>query len=274
MPLEKLNEKEDVSLQVQKLLKKRALLHAFSDGNLTLEAAMALPLFLLVVSAIMYFLVIIHVQLNIQIKLEDIARDISKTAYITEDLSVLNYVYVKSGMLDSEFREYLNKSYITGGADGLSLIESTFFDRDGVVDIVVKYEMKIPFIPDKIVTFPCIERIYFRTWIGKDISKENENSGRIVYITTTGTVYHTNRECTHIRLSVHQAVYGLIKNSYSKCHICGETPSSDSVMVYITEEGDRWHTSLSCSGLKREVIEIDIDDVGDRELCSRCGGEE
>ena len=274
MPLIIKNKKDDVSLQVQKLLKKRALLHAFSEGNLTLEAALVLPVFLLAISAVMYFLVIIHVQLNIQIKLEEVAREMAKTAYISEDLNVFNYVYVKACLQDPDFREYLDKSYIVGGAEGLSLLESTFFDRDGVVDLVVKYEMTIPFIPDKIVSFPCIERIYFRTWIGKDISKENVNNGRIVYITTTGTVYHTNRECTHIRLSVMQAVFGLVKNSYSKCHICGETPGSDSAIVYITEEGDRWHSSLSCSGLKREVIEIDINEVGDRELCSRCGGEE
>jgi len=280
MPFSYKNKKEDVSLQVQKLLKKRAFLYTLSDGNLTLEAALVLPIFMLAIVSIMYFLVIMHIQINIQIKLEDIAREMAKTAYITEDLKVFNYIYVKAKMQDGEFRDYINKSYIVDGVDGISLMESTFFDKDGVIDLVVTYDMVIPFISEKIVTFPCAERIRFRTWIGKNMEQGVEN-GETVYITTTGTVYHTNRECTHLRLSISQTIYGAViglrneaGGKYEECSLCGENGLASYATVYITEDGDKWHTSLSCSGLKRDVMEIDISEVGDKNLCSRCGGEE
>lgn len=282
MPFIYLNKKEDDSLQVQKLFRnQRAFFYTSFDGNLTLEAALILPIFLLAIVSIMYFLVIMHIQINIQIKLEEIARNMSKTAYVTEDLSVFNYVYVKAKLADSEFQEYINKSYIVDGVDGLNLWESSFFGSEGIIDLVVTYEMVIPFISEKIVTFPCAERVRFHTWIGKEISSETTNNSQTVYITETGTVYHTNRECSHLRLSISQtissAVVGLRNENggrYEKCSLCVEGSTAAYDTVYITEDGDKWHSSLSCSGLKRNVIEIDISEVGNKRLCSRCGGQE
>ena len=282
MPFKYKNKKEYDSLQVQKLFKnQRAFLHTSIDGNLTLEAALILPLFLLAIVCIMYFLVIMHIQLNIQIKLEDIARNMGKTAYVTEDLSVFNYVYVKAKLADEKFQEYIDKSYIVDGVDGLSLWESSFFGSEGVIDLVVTYDMIIPFLSENIVTFPCAQRVRFHTWVGKDISKGGSENKETVYITETGTVYHTNRECTHIRLSISQTIFSAVvglRNEnggrYQECSLCVDGPVGAYDTVYITEDGDKWHSSLSCSGLKRDVIEIDISEVGDRSLCSRCGGQE
>lgn len=282
MPFINKNKKEDVSLQVQKLLKnQRAFLYISQKGNLTLEAALVLPLFLLVIVSVMYFLVIMQLQLNIQIKLEDIARNMGKNAYITEELSVFNYLYVKGKLSEEEFQEYLDKSFIVDGWNGINLMESSFFSSNGIIDLVVTYDMIIPFIPETLVTYSCVERVRFRTWIGKNIEQESTEDGEVVYITSSGTVYHTNRECTHLRLSISQTIMQVVNSlrnaaggKYDKCSLCvtGSVSSYDS--VYITEDGDKWHSSLGCSGLKRDVMEIDISEVGDRNLCSRCGGEE
>ena len=56
---------------------------------------------------------------------------------------------------------------------------------------------------------------------------------------------------------------------YYPCEGCGGNPDET---VYITDYGDRYHTDINCSGLKRTVEEIDIKDVGDRGVCKKCGG--
>ncbi len=281
MPLLLKNKKKCIALQAQKPFQKktkkiRAFLYTSHKGSLTIEAAMVLPLFMLAVIAVMYFLVIFQLQINIQTKLEDIARSIGKNAYITEDLNVFNYAYTKGCFLDEEFCDYLNRSYIVGGSSGISLIESTFFDREGVVDLVASYKVKIPFLSENTFMIACVQWTRFHTWIGKNIDAE-EQTGQTVYITETGTVYHTNRDCSHLRLSIKETTYKEVKNlrnfnggKYTKCSHCEGSNLSDETIIYITEDGDKWHTSLNCSGLKRNVTAIDISEVGERDLCSRC----
>lgn len=283
MPL--YNKIKCISLQVQKPKEKkgkiRALLFASSKGSLTIEAALLLPLFLLIISSIMYFLVIFNLQMNIQSRLENTARDISKAAYLTEDLKIFNYVYLRSSMMNSEVKEMINNSNILGKSEGIHFYESEFFNQEGILDLVTTYEMVIPFIPEKIISFPCVQRARIRTWIGKNIDGEDMQGGETVFVTPTGTVYHRNRDCSHLKLSISEKrfkdIHTLRNNQggkYYRCSLCGEEFHSPNDIVYVTSEGDCWHSSVHCSGLKRTILEIDISEVGTKSACSRCGGEE
>ncbi len=95
----------------------------------------------------------------------------------------------------------------------------------------------------------------------------------IVYVAENGNVYHLSRSCTHLDFKIRPADSKNIDNErnngggkYKRCEKCG----GGSGTVFITDEGDRYHASLSCSGLKRTVYEIPLSQVGDKRLCSRC----
>lgn len=95
----------------------------------------------------------------------------------------------------------------------------------------------------------------------------------IVYVAENGTVYHLSRSCTHLDLKIRPVDSKTVGNErnngggkYKRCEICG----GGSGTVYITDEGDRYHASLSCSGLKRTIYEIPLSQVGNKRLCSRC----
>ena len=99
---------------------------------------------------------------------------------------------------------------------------------------------------------------------------------QMVYVTETGTVYHLSRSCTHLDLAISPVTSEQLSASrnasggnYRVCELCGMSAASQGT-YYITKEGDRYHSSLSCSGLKRTVYEIPISQVGDRRPCSRC----
>ena len=63
-----------------------------------------------------------------------------------------------------------------------------------------------------------------------------------------------------------------LAEGYTACRLCGGEPGLFSY-YYVTEEGERYHTSLSCSGLKRTVYLVRLSEAEGRTACSRCGGE-
>lgn len=63
----------------------------------------------------------------------------------------------------------------------------------------------------------------------------------------------------------------LVGGIYHLCERCGWMPGNDG-NCYVTDYGDRYHTSLSCSGLKRKVYTVPLSEVKGKGACSKCGG--
>lgn len=130
---------------------------------------------------------------------------------------------------------------------------------------------KMPFfMPDYV-----FEKAVCRAWIG---FTELETEETYVYITPEGSVYHLFRDCTHLKLSIESMTYQravLEKNEYGekyrKCKRCKEPFG---ILVYITKEGDCYHSERNCSGLKRTIRQIAISEVLGRTCCIRCAERE
>lgn len=231
--------------------------------------------------------------------------DLSKAAYIYQDFAsedeVKNFDF---SIFDSEFeikpgdmtdklagiallkfyaRQFLDnrviKSCIAGGFDGISFYGSDLLDSENDIDIIVSYKIKLPvklFIIDEML---LMQRVRMRKWTGLGLqapnSIHNDDDESIVYVTETGTVYHTKKTCSHISLSV-RAVSGIpvdLRNEsgarYYPCELCCKEPTDDGV-YYITSDGTRYHAVRNCSRIKRTVKEIKLSEVGNRTLCKRC----
>lgn len=119
-----------------------------------------------------------------------------------------------------------------------------------------------------------------RKWIGYDVihNYETEKLEEWVYITDSGEVYHRKRNCSYINPSIHctdvKSIF-LMRNregkKYSLCEVCGEGYLTG--VCFYTNYGERYHTSLHCSSMKRSVKRIPLSKVGNRRVCSKCGGE-
>ena len=110
-----------------------------------------------------------------------------------------------------------------------------------------------------------------RAWIG---FTKLDTIETFVYITPEGEVYHLYSDCTHLDLSIRRvsmAAARLEKNNdgrkYRECELCDEKFGT---LVYITSEGDCYHSERSCSGLKRTIRQVPLSEVSDRGLCLRC----
>ena len=110
-----------------------------------------------------------------------------------------------------------------------------------------------------------------RPWIGFTELGSRET---YVYVTPDGSVYHLYADCTHLDLSIQKVTVGMAKTAkneygerYKKCELCNETAES---MLYITSDGNRYHSRRNCSGLKRTIRQVLLEEVGNRRCCIRC----
>ena len=260
-------------------------------ASITVEASLTLPFFLFLVWILMYIIEIFSLYGNIQSSLHQQAKELSKYAYIyhilkgedqnsvVEGVSSLFFTesYVKERIITDLGQEYLDNSCIRGGAGGISFLKTGLCEED-MIDIVAEYTISLPF---KIINhnINIIQRCRIHAFTGYNPVENSEDTGNeeIVYITKTGTVYHRDRNCSHIQLTIEEVSLGTITNrrnaggeKYTPCEICDKNGFTD--RVYITEDGNRYHSSLSCSGLKRIVFAVPISKVGNRHACARCGG--
>lgn len=311
------------SLQVQRRLsikktislRKRAFLFTSRNltASLTIEAALAISIFIYVTFAIMHFMIMFNYEINMQMVMNNIARDTTKKIYyinmaeklidsgksdelesvkskIIEKMDSNDYVDDEEST-EEDLSESVNRvisiSYFYASLTakmGIENIAEKFVNltnskcnlEEGMVDIVASYYYHYPFfsIGNNI---KIVQRARMKAWNGTDLT-ENIN---IVYITTTGSVYHTNKECRHLNLNISKKMFGELdslrnKNGgkYKPCNICGTEELSSESVVYVTDNGNNYHSTLGCSGLTRGVIAIDISQIGDRPLCSDCGEKE
>lgn len=260
--------------------RKRAFMSASDKGSITVEAAIVIPLFLLTVISLMKFIVTIQFQNNLYTVLFDTANEIGKEAYIygEEELSgILTESRIISKMYKGNVREYINHSVVKNGMAGMDFSGTNMdYEKEDGIFVRAGYQIEFGGLIGAKGKMTFSQGIFFRPWTGKTIV-DAANTTQIVYITEKGTVYHTNRDCTHLRLSKSKATYGEIGDKrnqngarYKPCELCAEAELQKESTVYITKEGNRYHISEKCSGLKRTIYEIPMEKAGDKKLCARC----
>lgn len=149
---------------------------------------------------------------------------------------------------------------------------------EDVTEFDVSYRFKPTFLILVNAAVPFHHKVYIKSWTGyKPAGGTEDGSGdkKVYYVTDFESVYHTSRECTHLRLSIQMVNKSMLGMSgsgqgsrYTPCEKCGGD-ANISGNYYVTEEGSRYHNSLSCPGLKRTIYEVT--DVHGLSACSRCG---
>ncbi len=260
---------DDVSLQVQKqffysLKINNALRHNTLKGAITIEATISLSIFMMIVLFLGSYITVIDKQLSTQMTIDNIAIKLSKSMFYAEQIDKI-----------SDYSEKINeykKQYEDETGEISNIVINQNFIKDGYVDIVYNYNYKmLVWNKNMLIT----QRVKVKDWTGVDISKAKEN----VYITKNGTVYHSTKECSHLIVHISKIAYGQIDEArndsggkYSSCEFCGNKKLQKDSYVFITEDGNRYHTELKCSAISRYVIEVDVKEVGERKPCSGCMG--
>lgn len=269
-----------VSSNNLKISRERISLYASQKGSLTLEAALVFPLLLFLAAAFLNCMALFRLSMDLGQTAADAARELGQYAYLQEagqplpasDVLSQAYVYGKiqlQGIRDN------NEALLKYGRLFIRTGDSRILEQDGVVDLRIAYEAELPLKLFGRSVLPMKNRQVCRAWIGYDRDQDSfsEKEG-YVYVTVHGEVYHNQISCSYLQLRISETDYGsvgeqrnLYGERYQKCRSC----KGEGSVVYITDTGNRYHGSLSCTGLKRSIRMIPVSQVEERRACSRCG---
>ena len=298
------------SLQAQKeswqQKRKRALRFASCTGSVTVETALVLPVFLCVLCGLMLLGSLLLTEARIQYALARTA-DVYAAQYAVERLAdnqgssstgsgslsasqtgsaslservrgLADGLLQKAGLqavFHSVYEETsMDEICIRGGRAGIRLSVSSQGEEDATVKVSASYRLKIgiPFVGEYSFARQAqsMQRV-FCGYVEHGDGKTGADSQGVVYVAEHGSVYHTSLSCTHIcrRISGSSVDRILSGKKYQACDKCiheGERPS----VLYVTPYGEKYHSSLSCSGLKRTVKAIPKEEAEGMRMCSRC----
>lgn len=248
------------------------------EAGMTVEASLVLPLCLFFLMNLGSAIEMIRLHNNIQYAIWNTGSRMASLA-CEEDYplpELLTEFYIRNRITDCLGEEYLDSSPLAKGSRGLWLLESDMADDSDELDIVVTYQVKsflslVGFRPFRMANRCCV-----RLWNGYELPVESAQEEK-VYVTVNGEVFHRDRNCTHLQLSVRETTRIRLEEErnrwgqrYRPCEKCavGEKP----VVLYVTGEGDRYHYRKDCPGLKRTVIALAQEEAESYRPCSRCGG--
>lgn len=243
-----------------------------SKGSITLEAAMVLPIFFLAMLCMMYLFEIASVQVVIKNALVTVGKELAEEAYVAPILSTNQ---MEDRIVDCIGAERLNRSIVAQGEAGIDCSNSRVNLRTTVLNLNVRYQLEIPVLIFRIPIRTCEERLKMKGWTGYTDGENSSEEDEFVYVTDYGIVYHNSLACGYLELSIRGVLENQVDEERNKsgeiyypCETCGDLEAGS--VVYITDYGNRYHTSLDCSGLKRSIYMVPLSEVNGLGGCSKC----
>ncbi len=260
-------------------------------ASITVEASLILPIYLFFFINLLGVFSILKLQCDLEAAIHQTGREMMvneatvRTFARTHDGGAV--AGAAAGVIDAVTagrmvksylgEEYLDKSVINDGAQGLSLAETTLYSNGDILDIVATYKAHPFFRIAAFTDFSLEGRFYGHAFTGYDPDEGSgnvANAEELVYITEHGTAYHKSLDCSHLRLSVRQVSKADITTArnvdgskYYPCEYCGSRAGNT---VYITNYGTRYHSNRSCGGIKRTIKTVPISEAIGRTPCSEC----
>ena len=240
------------------------------SASVTVEAAMAVPIFFFAVLCLIFWLEMQAIGTAVRSGLQYAGK---RAAAQYGAVSVLTPSSLERDLVESVGGDRLQRSMVEGGSLGIHCDRSVMSMRTGIADLEASYRLRLP-VPLFGVTVERRETMRIKTWTGYENAGFGAGEEETVYVTESGLVYHRDYHCTYLELSIRTAssedLETLRNNEGSRYRPCGSC-GGGSGTIYITGEGDRYHSSLSCNGLKRTVYAVPLSEVIGKGACSRCG---
>ena len=241
-------------------------------AGITVEAALAVPFFFFAVISLIYLFEIMSVQTSVRSGLTYAGKSVMEESY---PLAMIDPGDIEEYIVNVIGADRLERSIVIGGSTGIDCSASNMSVRTGIGMLTAEYKIRIPVPFFNIEGVERRDSLRVKAWTGYEKEFFGSTKEETVYVTETGVVYHKDYHCTYLELSIQMVAADQIDGlrnidggKYYACRICG---SAKNGKVYITDSGDKYHGSLSCSGLKRTVYAIPVSEAVGKGACIRCG---
>ena len=263
-------------------------------ASMTVEAALVLPLFMLFFLNLGSTIEIMRLHAKVEMAMWETGREICLYGTALRGTGVfpdtvkwesggelaqaLENIALTQGYVRGRMEEYLGNDYLSSaplekGKADLHYPGSELLTDNDQVELVVTYPVCPKWQVRGFRSFWLENHYYGRLWTGYDISQEN---GVVYYLAENNEVYHLDRECSHLRLNPQVIFVGDLNGArnakgcgYRACLKC--IGSEELLQVWISPEGDCYHSCQNCPGLKRTVRAVSWEEARRYRPCSRCG---
>lgn len=254
------------------ILKERASSFT-SKASITVEATIAVSFFFLAVTCVMCLFEIMALQINVKSALHSAGKEIAMEAYLDP---ILYTGSLEEEIVETIGEDRLERSMIVDGKEGIHCGASKGYLGSTIMDLSAYYEIEIPFLAFRIPIIAREEVLRVKGWSGAEESYAGNAKNEVVYVTDYGVVYHQDVGCTYLELSIKMIPYAQLSEvrnenggKYYACEFCGKK-ADQQTNIYITEQGERYHSTLECSGLSRNIYAVPLSDVYGLGGCSKC----
>lgn len=263
------------------------------NAVMTVEASLILPVFIMLFMNVLSIVEVYRIHSSVAESLWDEGRKTAKYCYLKEaaenisgsqelDISgiwAISAALSGSGGIAKDLENYpVWEKIVNGGKSGFWVNRKT--EENGMISIDCRYRVHPLFLSLTPVSKEIENHYCGHAWIGYVPGDGESAEGEddiYVYITETGTVYHKNRECSYLNPSIRSIKtddLGSARNKggavYYACPLCKSMAGGGN--CYVTDYGTSYHTSITCSGLKRTIYAVKLSEVGGRSGCSKCSG--
>lgn len=277
-------------------------------ASLTVEASFCVPVVFLAVYVFLQLFLFLRIQAEMQSAMSEVVREVSEYGTVYSKLSSLSEddsddLIAKLGidkavgrvasqaymgyLLREKIRNASWIGWIRGGVSGVSTSGSSMFEEEGRVSLLVSYRFSAVGGMFSVGSVPVVQRIEAGSYHGREraVEKSDDEDGEeneeTVYVAANGAVYHRSATCTYLKLVIEQVAFsevGARRNKdgekYRSCTYCDHHPAG--ATVFLTDYGNRYHTTISCSELRRSYQSMTLAEAEEKGLraCSKCGAKD
>lgn len=244
-------------------------------GFYTLEAVIVLPIVLLAILSLGYFMKVEGAWENCMHIVFDESSEAASKAYGT-GMAVIKSDSIEKRVLEEnpEIKSIEIYHMLTGFADMTS-------DKLTSYSVRMSMDMELPLGFSRTFDFDC--RVKLRGFVGKKmINSPMGNTGLendvlsdpVCIFPMSGERYH-NKNCTYVKASVSQRVLNsALKKKYNSCSLCDSIEVAAGSIVFCFDGEDTAYHKGTCRTIRRHTAVIDKSDAEKKGYspCSKCGG--
>lgn len=244
----------------------------FLKAGMTIEAAFILPFFFFAMISLVSVMDVMKIKGCVDLAVAEVGNELAIKSYSGNQGNFITAFYIKRKVEDflEENLAYQDFCKISGD---LNIKKIQISEENNTISFKIDYKVKPDFDMFGFLKINLKAQYYGHTWLGYKSQKETE---KMVFLSSNASVYHLDKNCKYLNVTIIEIpVLNVAKyrnnsgEKYKDCNFCNDLDIGS--IVYITPEGNNYHTIKNCIGLTRSVYTVTKEHMKGKRVCTGCG---